>query len=668
MDQASPFALVRASDYTDEQINSLWVELGSRVIEAIIEPQSSVSKFILGGKGTGKTHLLRYCSYQVARLRSPKESGLSILAKQKFLGIFLRATGLDAARFEAISDGTAKWQQLFGIYLELRLTEGVLDALCDIKGTSPGISFDEESFIAAIAEGITSGLAANCRTVGEFKDWVISQRRSIDDAVNNAAFVGTLELRVPFSLGAVCLSISSAIKRSCPDLSQVPLLYLIDEIENLSAAQQQVLNTLIRYGEGKATFRVTGRLYARKTSSTLSDGEENREGAEFKTTFLDDILQGYTRYPDFARKFVISRLHPSLTRRARRLGGPEFDPYSRFEEVDSSELYSAPISRLNVESSQYVKTFAEALRSATGKDAASTALVSNVVTTLTFGLPPLLAKLNILLFCKGTRRGEPNKDMATQIRNESLAYAAGERGPRTKYAGAYGHWAIDLFAQLCREAKKPVPYAGFGSFIRMSCGNPRNLLVILGYIYELATFKGIDFLSGTKIPVSLQTEALAEAARYMYESDTNYGGDSERARDAVDRLALLLRTARYALNIPEVSPLTVSLYGGDLSSEARQTLDAALNYSLVFEIREGRPDRNNERLNRKIQLNPLLSPKWGLPIGRRGDISLGKDLANAVFSPSCSDEFEFLLKGLGARWNNPFKSKANNGRQEPLPL
>lgn len=69
MEQTNPFALVRASDYTDEQINALWVEIGPTVINAIIEPRSRTSKFILGGKGTGKTHLLRHYAYPVSRLR-----------------------------------------------------------------------------------------------------------------------------------------------------------------------------------------------------------------------------------------------------------------------------------------------------------------------------------------------------------------------------------------------------------------------------------------------------------------------------------------------------------------------------------------------------------------------------------------------------------------------
>lgn len=677
MEQSNPFALVRASDYTDEQINSLWVELGAKIINTIIEPQSKISKFILGGKGTGKTHLLRYYSYQVARLRFPNESGLSILGKQNFLAIFIRATGLDAARFDGGAEDAHKWQQLFGVYLELRLVEGVLDTLCDIQRTSPNDQFDDQVFIAEVAKSIIDQSISACLSIADFREWIIEERRRIDNAVNNAAFVGKLDLRVPFSIGSLCLPISKALGRWNQNLSMVPLIYLIDEIENLNESQQQILNSLIRYGEGLATFRVTGRLYAMKTAATLSGGEENREGAEFKTTILDDILRDHEKqYREFARKFVARRLgQVSTPFKGRGRSTPEFDPFSRFEEVSSSDYYSEAIARLKLDSSQptFIRHFVDALRLAGGKRQMTTDMAREIAENLIHGIPLLLQKLNLLLFCKKYKKDTVAIALAKKIHADSLEYFGSQTFRRTSYSTAYGHWAADLFAQLCRESKRAegVPYAGFETFVKMSSGNPRNLLIVLGKAYEIAAFKEFDFINGPMLPISMQTEAAIEAARFMYESDTNYGHQSAGARDAVDRLALILRTARYALNIPEVSPLAVSFYDGDLTDHAKHTLNSALNYSLIFEINEGRPDRNSQRLNRKIQLNPLLSPRWGLPVARRGDISLGRELVNAVFDSSEKMDvavFDVLLNGLSSKWNYPFTNKRTVPYPESLPL
>lgn len=669
MEQTNPFALVKAADFTDEQINSLWVEIGARVINAIIEPRSTISKFILGGKGTGKTHLLRYYSYSVSRLRLPKKSGISILAEEKFLAIFLRATGFDAARFEVGSEDTRKWQQLFGVYLELRLVEGVLDALCDIKATSADEVFDDKAFVSELAKSVIDSSVAECLTINDFRDWVIQERRNIDYAVNNAAFTGSLELRIPFSIGSLCLPVSRAMGMWNLSLSGLPLIYLIDEIENFSESQQQVVNTLIRYGEGLATFRVTGRLYAIKTLSTLAGGEENREGAEFKTTLLDDILKNHSKYPEFATKFVVNRLG-SVGLIAKTQKNTPFDPRSCFEEISSSKYYSVAVEGLSFDKDEpsFIKKFIDTLIENTNQNVPSAEVVMEVAANLTKDIPLLLQKLNFLIFCKKYKKISLSIALAKKIRADSVSFMEGNEAGQSAYKTAYGHYAADLFAQLCRESKNEfgVPYAGFDTFVKMSSGNPRNLLVILGRAYEIASFKEIDFINGPKLSVAIQTEAALEAARFMYERDTNYGSRSEQARDVVTRLAEILRVARYALNIPEVSPLAVSFSDADLSTAAKRALDSALNYSFIYEISDGRPDRNNQRLNRKIQLNPLLSPRWGLPIAVRGDIGLSKDLVNSIFDPQLQNDFNFRLKGLSARWNTPFKHFSAETMQNEL--
>jgi hypothetical protein len=346
-----------------------------------------------------------------------------------------------------------------------------------------------------------------------------------------------------------------------------------------------------------------------------------------------------------------------------------------FEEIDTGNYYSEALARLNIDPAEpaFVKSFVDALAGASNVSSPNQSKI--IASELTSGFPSLLQKLNLLQFCKKYKKNVAENALlmlAKKIRSNAKELKERQRVAKSSYATAYGHWAADLFAQLCRESRKNegVPYAGFDTFVKMSCGNPRNLLIVLGRAYEIAAFKEVGFLHGAKLPVAMQTEAAVEAARFMYERDTNYGSQSERAREAVSRLAQLLRTARYAMNIPEVSPLAVSFYDAELTGDAKQTLDSALNYSFVFEIRDGRPDRNSERLNRKIQLNPLLSPRWGLPISVRGDISLPPNMANAIFDPSRQAEFEVLLKNLNWKWNNPFavRTRPLVPQQEALPL
>lgn len=654
----NPFALVKASDFSDAQIHELWVELGAPMINKIIEPQLRTSKYILGGKGTGKTHLLRYHSYQVARLRYPHESGLETVIRQKYLGIFIRAANVDPGRFEPDPVDIAKWQRLFGVYLELWLAERLLEALTDIQATSPTSKFSDHAVLEVLTRSLHGAVGETFDSLSQFADWLQRERHSIDHAVDNAAFSGVLDVRVSFSIGGLCAPLGRALQKWNPALADVSLIFMIDEIENFSTFQQEVLNSLIRYAEGVITFRVTGRLYSLKTMATMAKGEENREGAEFKTTTLDDLLRDYKGYGDFAKAFVKRRL--SVANLSVRTGRTDsFDPTEHLDDVDPSSFYEKAIDVLGIEPrpQDLARRFGATLSSADSKLKLNAEEAHRVSDLLLLGLPVLLQRLNVLLFCKKYRKAGTALVIAQELREAAEVLVACQgKGGRGTYATAYQHYSKDLFAQVCRESKIGGPiYAGFETFVKMSSGNPRNLLIVLGRMHEMAAFREMSFDKGQKLSVRLQTEAAIEAARFLLESDTNYGGMAEQAREAITKLALTLRTARFALSIPEVSPLAVSFAIEDMNDDAKANLNSALNYSLLFEVPSGRPDRNSQKVLKKAQLNPLLSPRWGLSIGRRGDLSLGKDLCDAIFGLGRASEFDMLLKALDSRWNNPFK-------------
>lgn len=653
MKSTNPFSLVRASDFTDEQINSLWVEIGPKAIDNIIEPNSKITKFILGGKGSGKTHLLRYYSYPVIRLREADIGGLETISRHGFLAVFLRATGLDSTRFEAAASAAPSWQQLFGIYLELRLLEVMLDVLLDIRNTSKA-EFLDDKFMEVISEKILAK-DFRCATIDEFRRWTVSQRKSIDFAINNVAFSGALNVTIPFSLGSICFSISRAISSWCNAISSVPIIYMIDEVENFTASQQQVLNSLIRYAEGTVSFRITGRLYSIKTQTTLMNGEENREGSEFKLVQIDDFLRLNKEFPKFAKQFAEKRLSSAGLLGEGSVGKKSlFDPESCFDGISQADYFEKALRDLKVSfdsDDMRSRLVNEMLESA---EQISRERCEEIASILTIGLPIMLQKLNILLFVKQFNSEPQPEELAKKLVESAKMHLNGCRDDQ--YARAYGHWSYDLFAQVCRESNnfRSIPYAGWDTFVKMSSGNLRSLLIILGRIYAASDFRGTNFISERQ-PVALQSEAVVEAARFMFESDSNYGTDTEQAREVTTRLAELLRTARYSLNIPEVSPTAVSFSDSDLLPEAREALNNALKYSLIFEIRSGRPDRNSQRVNRKLQLNPLLSPKWGLPTSRRGDISLSQEVLNSIFKPQHREEFSRQLNRLHSKWDHPFR-------------
>jgi hypothetical protein len=659
MNKTNPFSHIRASDYTDDEINNLWVGFGPSAIDAVIEPNSRISKYILGGKGSGKTHVLRYHSFPVARKRYANETGLATLVKQKFLAVFLRAAAFDASRFENMAGQKNTWQQIFGIYFELMLIEEVVDALCEVQLSSKEDKFNDRAFLDEIIDITSNKALQGCDSLPDLLQWIKEQRGEIDDAINHWAFTTHLSINVPFNLGSAALKINQAIGKWHPSLTSLRLIYLIDEIENFSELQQEVVNTFIRYGEGQSTFRVTGRLYAVKTYATINSGEENREDSEYKVTVLDDILRKYRGYPFFARKFISNHLaSSSFSDRGNVTGGGSFDPKTSFDEIKTENFYEAAVHDFNLLAARphFIKNFMNAVVSSK-RVQETDATPGEIVEVLTDKFPLILQKLNILQFCKKFSVRISAKELSQKIAHDCSDFLFDKPSDDRYYAVAYGHYAGDLFAQLFDEARSgtKLPYAGFDTFVKMSAGNPRNLLIILGRAYDIASFRGIDFIHDGILSTAFQTEAALASARVAYDKDAGYGPMAERAKAATNRFASVLRVARYALRIPEVSPLAVSFLDDDLSDESREVLQNAIHYSFIFENINGRRDRNTKRLNRKVQLNPMMAPLWGLSLGRRGDLKLNRQLLNCIFDPLLSEEFEKILRELQRKWNNPFR-------------
>lgn len=654
MSNINPFSFAKASDYTDEEINSLWVDINKdkEFVESIIEPNLKISKFILGGKGTGKTHILRHYSYFATKLRNKEKTGLDVIQQHKSIGVFLRANALDASRFLMNNEDTSKWQYLFGVYFELKLAEDLINILLDVKETTPNTDFNDLSLIHYMAKEVTDDKEFNkLKNLDDLKIWIHSQIKLINDAINYYAFTNEINIKPPFSIGNFSIKIKNGINLWHPSLVNIPLIYLIDEVENFfSEEQQQVINSLIRYSSGLVTFRVSGRLYAIKTYATIGNGEENREDVEFKKVYLDEILQETPNYKEFCHSFVRERLiHEKI------ITDINFNISHCFDSIKTIDYYKDFIDflKINEDNLNFINKFRDTLKEI--PQVIDQNDIENIINILTSDFPILLKKLNLIRFCKEFKSDENYLDTATNVRSQAEIYLKTPKDERVKtYKESYSHYAKDLIAQLNKDSSKPMIYCGFDNFIDMSSGNPRNLLNILSSAYEFARFKKLDFINGAPLSIENQSKAVVNSAKFIFEQDSNFGRPSDLAKIAVRNIGELLREARFSLNIPESSPLTISFSDDDLTPNAKSVLQSALNYSFVFEIKSGRPDRNSMKISRKISLNPMLSPIWELPIGKRGDIGLSATLANAIFEREKIKDFNHILKSYSTKWNQPF--------------
>jgi hypothetical protein len=280
--------------------------------------------------------------------------------------------------------------------------------------------------------------------------------------------------------------------------------------------------------------------------------------------------------------------------------------------------------------------------------------VDSIISHLSYPDFPLFEKLNIFLFYQDWFSDGDLLKSSEVIRDSCKKYHEGSESKRHK--SALEHFKNDLIAQLLRECDKKQRYLGIDAFIDMSSGIPRNLLVLLKHITAWSLFYGEHPFRGDPISIKAQQAGVFEASDWFHRDARAVGGDGGLLQDSIGRLATLFRAIRFSDKPVECSCITFSYDMSQVTAEAQRVINLAQNRSLLINIGDQR-DRNSERVDPKLQLNPMLSPRWDLSIYRRGAIALRPDEINSIFDVSMKADFEKFLKDRVERMSAPFFGK-----------
>ena len=164
---------LRAAEYTDKQINTFWVDTQEKSFKEILGLKSLNSKYLLGAKGSGKTHLLRYHSFKVALKRFKNIE--KTLQSTRAVCIYLRFPN-DTNKFDDL--GREKGSIFFTYYMELLILRSFFDLVKDICEINE-LSID--SYF--IASDLISKEEKNF-SVKEYLDLIKNKLDEIDEALN----------------------------------------------------------------------------------------------------------------------------------------------------------------------------------------------------------------------------------------------------------------------------------------------------------------------------------------------------------------------------------------------------------------------------------------------------------------------------------------------------
>ena len=550
--------------------------------------------------------------------------------------------------------------------MDLWLSQLVLNIISDACHDNEQFIESQETIFEKIQSLITQP-NENIRPVDRLADLVSilhGLQKKIDIAVNNYPFTSEIDVNILTSPGELIFLIPKIISKYFSPFRELRYLYLMDELENLLSGQQKYINTIVREKELPCSFKIGARLYGLRTLETYSAGEVNKEGSEFEFLHLDEQLRKIqsSQYKTFAKELCLRR----LSERKILFSGDDSNKIKtkeldQFFDVDNKSRFlkdatSFVCDKLSKDRIYFLKLIAQLKKSSKFSNSAGHITDNNIeaiINNLSCSEYPLIEKVNIFLLYQDWSRGYDLVKSSVSISEECSLFIQ-DKNYKCRQKSALSHFQNDLYAQILRESSKKQRYLGMDDFINMSAGLPRNLLIILKHVFQWSVFNDeAPFSDKRMISVQSQREGVIEASDWFFRDARMVGSYGSVVQDGVSRLATLFREIRFSDKPTECSLVSFSVDLTGITDEAKKIIKVAEDVSLLINIPGGQRDRNTKRVDGKYQLNPMLSPRWDLPVHRRGTIALTNDEVNSIFDPEYRDNYDRLMKTRVMRMTAP---------------
>jgi len=678
----NPFSVTKATEFSDVEINEYWVNYNIKEkvsFESMLNPKEYLPKYLIGGKGCGKTHILRYFSYPVQKIRN--SSVINTLNTDKYVGIYSVFHGINSTRFSGKGIDESAWSSVFEYYFELYICDSLLVIIQDIFRSLQLTQGLEATLVDSILH-----LFGNYKDIKEISNLdelighISELRRKIDSEVLNAAFTRQLkyeDIKVLFSPGDLLFGIPIIANKQIAELQEVKFIYILDEYEKLYEWQKKFVNTLVWDKKMPVTFWIGARRYGYTTRDTKS-GQEMKSGSEFQDVSLDDIIRSNEAlYKNFAEKLYVNRL-VKFYESKNLIVDPDLIRISfckKFEEYSDAKIIDDIIVKNRNKEYKHIKELKLNLVKAYElglvlplSEENVKSIVENLISNTSNN--PLEQKYTIYYFYRLWNKIPKNKSVLELSKDVHIEYLKFKGGEPSVFNEILDKRKKDFIAQLAKENNvKNTEYSGIQEFIRISQGNARTFILILKKVIEFAKIKGERPLEdGGRISLESQYLAVYETARWFYEDAEVVGEDGKNLYSALKRLSDYFILERFCDKPVETTVSCFNVKCEELSNNAVSCIELMKVHSLIVEDTDGRIEKNSGRKERMFHINKILAPLWNLPTVVRGSIPLNKELSEAIFDSQHAVEFDALYRKRKAQLNAPDFGKKDSSNNEAQTL
>lgn len=547
--------------------------------------------FVLqGGRGTGKTTVLRGLSYQGQF--EILNSDINKFDKNNFIGIYYRANTNHVRAFTGKGVSEDRWKTIFEHYVNLIMCWEILDFIDWHKSKKN----DDEELSADTCRQIASSLHLEAG-IENFKDLLIEIKNTVlrfQAEINNIADGNMPKM----SMAGVPIEILTSETEKLKQFQGKIFYLLIDEYENFTDYQQECMNTFIKHVPESYTIKIGVREMGWRVKMTHNPMESLNAPADYNTMNIEELFtdpQAPTRFEQFASNVCNLRL--------RQLLDDNNDSYDIRKALRNMTIEEES-EKLNVKKADFYKSFVKAETDGKRK----------------IDIHPLY-KYFIAYWAYNH-----NDSLESEIDNYLLHPASWHQ--------RYENYKYSLLFKLNRGKYIAIPkyYAGWSTFIKLANGNIRYLMTLVHQSYRLHIENNRDI----KEAVSVENQTIA-AKNVGWKNLTELEGSCNigvKLTQLVQSLGTIFkRLARDGdKNAPEVDQFDME---GEISIDVRNILNLAVMNLALVRMPSNKMSGLKSIKDFQYQLHPIFAPFFDYSFRKKRKMTLtNSDIIGCIETPN----------------------------------
>lgn len=592
-----------------------------------------------GGRGSGKTMLLRYLSYQSQF--SPQRLDVPLHAAAR-PGLYWKADTQFLRMMQKRGRDDEFWSDRFTGYLNLRLACEVLSCVFYIVKSNYDTGEHKEEDSLVIDLSWTKDYEFKSETACELYEELKSRLRKFELAIHNMKMIDDISI-LP---GAFLIELCNAIKSDIKWMGGSAFRVYIDEYENLLSYQQRVINTLIKHSEPPVIYNIAIKKNGMADKGTLGD-EHIENKADYRVIDIDSLLT-VREFENYAAEILLKRFSETDMRIDFPFNIEKLTSIDSLEERSSSIYVQAIRGWVNsVLPKRTKENLAEEIFSNEGYK-------KKLINEIEMALKERGRNLSPYNFISEDHKKASIINSVLIFRNTILVddileeFEKHVKGSSSRYNNKT-EWIDNYFVGaylrlVSRNKMKTTFYSGFDVFVSLSGKNLRHFLELCRTAFSLVEDK--DLRENLTIDNSTQNLAARETAEELYREIPTFTPRGKQLQKLVYALGVTFKSLQVskAQSEPEMSHFCIMEDNGDyLDDESMAVLSEAEKWGVLHKDKVTKSKGTTQDGDFEYVLNPVYSPFFDISYrkGRRFNIKV-QDFKKATLGERIEIDENFL--------------------------